>query len=64
MKLESNKSAKSLFSFTFCLAFLMFGASTFAGYASLPEESFSPVATVSSETSAGDKSLADFGEVL
>ncbi len=42
----------------------MFGASTFAGYASLPEESFSPVATVSSETSAGDKSLADFGEVL
>lgn len=62
MKLQSNKNTIVLTSIAFCLACLSFCAPTFASYSSLAEESFSPSPDTSSID--GQKSLADFGQVL
>ncbi len=64
MKLPTNKNAKTVLSLAFCRACLLLGASTFASYASLSEESFSLSSGVQTVTPAWQKSLADFGHVL
>jgi hypothetical protein len=63
MKLQSNKNTIVISSIAFCLACLSFCAPTFASYSSLEEESFLPSTNVSTNGD-GEKSLADFGEVL
>lgn len=63
MKLQSNKNVSAFLVISSCLVFLSLGAYASAGYASLPEESFSyPVQAAT--TSSEQKSLGDFGQVL
>jgi hypothetical protein len=64
MKLQSNKNTITSLSLLSCLACLLLGTSTSAAYASLPEESFSYTTPVASASVDGQKSLADFGQVL
>lgn len=63
MKLQSNKNTIVISSMTFCLACLSFCAPAFASYSSIPDESFSPSADTVVAVD-GQKSLADFGQVL
>ncbi len=63
MKLQSNKNTIIISSMAFCLACLSFCAPTFASYSSIPGESFSS-STDTVVGVEGQKSLADFGQVL
>lgn len=64
MKLQSNKNTIATLSLLSCLAGLLLGTSASAGYASLPEESFSSSPQTVTMSDDSSKSLSDFGEVL
>lgn len=65
MKLQSNKNKIGVFlAFSLCLVFLFLGTSASAGYASLPEESFSYPAQTVDQTPSWQKSLNEFGQAL